>query len=163
MPPVQLAQDSKVLFDRTVFETITKAARLSGHVNEVGGLLLGFHRGHHLHVKFATVPALGDISEKFRFVRRSLSHQVFAYRAWITSGFRCGWIGEWHTHPEDDPRPSHVDLTTWRDQVVKNKKHMAYLIVGTSTEWVGILEPKSFLPHKMTVLEKNVDTILFTG
>jgi integrative and conjugative element protein (TIGR02256 family) len=163
VPIARLAQGNRVLFDNTAVDTITQAARRSGHLKEVGGLLLGYRRGPYLHVKFATVPTLDDISEKFRFVRRGLSHQVFAYRAWIASGFRCGWIGEWHTHPEDGPVPSHVDLATWRDQVGKSKRRMVYMIVGTSTDWVGMLEPESFVPHKMTAMETTMDTVLFVG
>lgn len=162
MPIARPALDGKVLFDRSATELITRTVLRSGHLTEVGGLLLGFRRGHHLHVKFATVPAAGDSSQTFRFVRRGFSHQLFAYKAWVTSGFRCDWIGEWHTHPEPVPVPSVVDLATWRSQVAKTKKPMAYLIVGTSSIWTGVLRSESSIPDKLQMTESHADTVLYS-
>ena len=58
------------------------------------------------------------------------------------------YIGEWHTHPEDKPKPSAVDYNS-----IKNNYHTALLvvplllmiIVGTQTFHICVYNGKKFV------------------
>jgi integrative and conjugative element protein (TIGR02256 family) len=49
------------------------------------------------------------------------------------------YVGEWHTHPEDVPAPSTIDLQEWSIVMKRNPgKPMIFLIVGRKEEWFGV-------------------------
>jgi integrative and conjugative element protein (TIGR02256 family) len=79
---------------------------------EAGGILLGSYRGPHVEVFQCTAPMRKDTRTRFGFVRRDPGHQRAADAAWRASGRTVHFVGEWHTHPEDHPRPSNIDRKT---------------------------------------------------
>jgi integrative and conjugative element protein (TIGR02256 family) len=79
---------------------------------EAGGILIGSYRGPHIEISDCTTPLSGDIRKPYLFDRRDPGHQAAALRAWRASGKTATFIGEWHTHPQDDPAPSGIDLRT---------------------------------------------------
>jgi integrative and conjugative element protein (TIGR02256 family) len=48
------------------------------------------------------------------------------------------YIGEWHTHPENDPQPSTLDLDEWCKICSRREDPMVFLIQGTLRQWVGV-------------------------
>lgn len=78
---------------------------------EAGGILLGSYRGPHIEIVQCTTPMRRDARTRFGFVRRDPGHQRAADSAWRASGRTINFVGEWHSHPEDHPRPSNVDET----------------------------------------------------
>lgn len=78
---------------------------------ETGGLLLGRPLGSTLTITRAGEPGPRAEHGPGRF-RRDLQHaQRLAEQAWEHD--RSQWVGEWHTHPHDDPTPSRIDLGTY--------------------------------------------------
>jgi integrative and conjugative element protein (TIGR02256 family) len=61
-----------------------------------------------------TVPGPHDRQGRFHFFRAERPAQVVVNKAWARSGGELNYLGEWHTHPEDDPTPSCHDRTDWR-------------------------------------------------
>jgi integrative and conjugative element protein (TIGR02256 family) len=61
-----------------------------------------------------------------------------ALAEWSNSGETMDYIGEWHTHPESDPRPSALDLDEWRKICHRRNDTMVFLIQGTLHQWVGV-------------------------
>ncbi|WP_322882205.1 Mov34/MPN/PAD-1 family protein [Pandoraea sputorum] len=105
---------------------------------EAGGILLGYRRGDHLHVSCATTPQVGDIRSRYAFQRQAQSHQKIARELWASEGMIVDYIGEWHTHPEQKPTPSHVDTDAWRRVCANRLTPLIFLIVGnTDVLWVG--------------------------
>lgn len=101
---------------------------------EAGGILLGSYRGPHVEILQCTTPMRKDARTRFGFVRRDAGHQRAADAAWRTSGRTVIFVGEWHTHPEDYPRPSNVDRTTWAEQMRKRQRDtLIFLIAGRAT------------------------------
>jgi integrative and conjugative element protein (TIGR02256 family) len=98
---------------------------------EAGGILLGSYRGPHIEVVQCTLPMRKDARTRFGFVRRDPGHQRAADSAWRASGRTINFVGEWHTHPEDHPRPSNVDRNTWLEQMRRrNPNPLFFLIAG---------------------------------
>ena len=48
------------------------------------------------------------------------------------------YLGEWHTHPEDWPKPSGKDLREWRILLREQRRPLVFLIVGFQGRWVGV-------------------------
>lgn len=105
---------------------------------EAGGILLGHRRGPHLHVVEATEPTKHDKRARTRFDRAPTIHRDLALDRWGRSGHIVDYLGEWHTHPEEDPRPSSIDLDAWRAIYGHRSVPMIFIIVGWGHQWLGV-------------------------
>lgn len=81
---------------------------------EAGGILLGHVRGIHVEVLEVTVPTPKDQRLKYFFERLLHGHQRIAEKRWRDSNRLIRYLGEWHTHPEDFPIPSGLDISEWQ-------------------------------------------------
>jgi integrative and conjugative element protein (TIGR02256 family) len=105
---------------------------------EAGGILLGCYRGPHVEILECTKPMPLDSRARYRFVRRDPGHQRAALAAWKASDRTVNFVGEWHTHPEKNPTPSHVDRSTWADLMERRKSDpLIFIIAGSSAIYCG--------------------------
>ena len=103
--------------------------------DEAGGVLLGrFLIGNNdVVVDHITIPMPGDKRTRFGYFRSKL-HQKRISEAWVSSRGTCNYLGEWHTHPEDDPAPSSHDFANWENKLASDKfdsDFLFFVIVGT--------------------------------
>jgi integrative and conjugative element protein (TIGR02256 family) len=103
--------------------------------SEAGGILLGrmLMASDHIVVDDVTVPGPHDRRSRFRFFRAERPAQTAVDAAWARSGGEINYLGEWHTHPEDDPTPSRHDHTDWQRLVMTQRYEQAalfFVIVG---------------------------------
>ena len=125
-----------VLIPATVVQTINA---YKDDRSEAGGILLGSYRGPHIEIVACTEPGSGDRRLPTLFDRRDACHQQAATDHWTESGGTITFVGEWHTHPEDIPEPSSVDLKTWEKVVGEAPLFPAiFLIRGRSAWWHGL-------------------------
>lgn len=116
---------------REVFERNIQASDLP----ESGGILLGTVHERGLLVTVATTPTRQDRQLRYLFERFPFGHHAVARRLWRSTGGTTRYIGEWHTHPQDIPTPSDLDLKEWR-QLAKaraDKRPLLAVIVGRHT------------------------------
>ena len=136
--------DRKVLLclADSVLEVFEKHIQATPDSCESGGILLGHVRGAHLEVIEATAPSRRDGSFRFLFIRRPASHRQIAESRWHSSGGTVRYLGEWHTHPEDQPRPSLIDQNEWRRLAVKRNdgSPLLAIIVGRKGLHVELVE-----------------------
>lgn len=97
------------------FDAIAVEARRSSDGLETGGILLGHDFGRRIEIRHA-----GDPGPKARrgthTFDRDLAHaSALAEAAWTCD--RSQWIGEWHTHPNQEPVPSPRDLTSYLQHI----------------------------------------------
>lgn len=150
-----------VLIESKTLNELTATASAVGDSKEIGGLLLGYRRGNHLHITKSTFPGKKDVSQRYKFIRQDISHQLIAFSRWVRSGKKMGWIGEWHTHPETFPSPSLTDLSSWKSLVDHNNQPMAFIIIGTKDKWVGMMLPDTHEVIKLQLLEQSEAGLLF--
>lgn len=132
-------QDAYILLEPQVVKTLRSHAQLSADAPEAGGILIGFRRGKHLHVVEATVPTAGDAQGRFSFFRSSPSHASRARARWGDSGRLLDYVGEWHTHPDEEPRPSCLDRVEWKKITLARQTSFLFVIVGNAdTWWFGV-------------------------
>lgn len=142
-------------------EARNDAAHYAGRT-ERGGILLGFRRGVHLHVNAVTRPTRWDRASMFAFHRHTRGHAATALRRWRQTGETCDWLGEWHSHPEQHPQPSSIDLRCWQGITRVTGVPMVFVIFGYSETWVGLMEPGSEKPVRYYQVETSNDGILFS-
>src|SRR5687768_16273206 len=104
---------AKLLIEAPLLERLVAFRQVTSTAPEAGGILMGYRRGPHTHVTEATVPSRSDIRRRSSFFRHTGPHQRVALRRWKETNQTLDYVGEWHTHPEDDPGPSGIDLNHW--------------------------------------------------
>jgi integrative and conjugative element protein (TIGR02256 family) len=105
---------------------------------EAGGILLGriLVKNEHVVVDEVTAPGRHDHRSRFRFFRAERPAQTAVNEAWTHSGGEINYLGEWHTHPEDDPTPSQHDRADWQRLVATQRYEqdaLFFVIVGRRT------------------------------
>jgi len=116
---------------RDVFERNVQV----GDRPESGGVLLGTVHEKGLMVTLATTPSRLDRQLRYLFERLPFGHRAVAQRLWRATGGPTRYIGEWHTHPQDIPTPSRIDLDEWKKLAKKraDKRPLLAVIVGRHT------------------------------
>lgn len=118
-------------FSEDVLEVFNDCAQ-NGELPESGGLLLGTVHATGLLVTVATRPTRWDRQFRYLFERMPFGHQTVARRLWRSSGGLTRYIGEWHTHPQDVPSPSGIDILEWQKlaKVREDGRPLLGVIVG---------------------------------
>lgn len=112
---------------------------------EAGGVLLGRHlkESSDIVVDEVTQPMEGDIRRRHFFFRRKKQHQRAMDSAWRRSGGTSTYLGEWHTHPETDPRPSNFDLMNWNARICLDHHSGILFFVIIGTQMIRVWEGRS--------------------
>jgi len=121
--------DSYVVIQPAVMEVFNNFVQTGADAPESGGILLGFVRGHHVDVIEATPPMKSDKRFRSFFERLANGHEAIAKRRWMESNGLVRYLGEWHTHPQDDPIPSYVDRDEWQKLAVKRRDERSVLAI----------------------------------
>lgn len=131
--------------------TIRKCRQINGY-NEAGGVIVGtIHRRDntkkllhedppHIQIIDFSTPYQEDRRTHLSFERKAHNHIQFVkeYRE-ETQGF-VDYLGEWHTHPEEHPKPSSIDLDNWKKDL--QSQFAILIIIGTISEWIGYWDGK---------------------
>lgn len=110
---------------------------------EAGGVMLGRYLwSGNIVIDYITVPKVNDKRRKYYFFRDRSTHQKEIIKKWKQSNGTCNYLGEWHTHPEENPKPSEYDITQWK-KMIKNAQYdsdyLFFLIAGRNQikVWIG--------------------------
>lgn len=128
-------------FSTATLETFCLHLQTSEADCEAGGLLLGSVHGAHMLIEQATVPTAWDKRFRCLFERMPFGHEAIALSRWTASQGTVRYLGEWHTHPEDYPRPSGLDRSEWNRLSAKrrDKRPMLSVIVGRKDLYVELV------------------------
>ena len=120
--------------------------QLDAKSREAGGQLFACIDESNIVVERATGPRPSDRRSILSFVPDRI-----AERREINNLFRAGmhFVGDWHTHPEPQPRPSKTDIRSFRNMFRKSRHQLAgfvMIIVGTAEApdglFVGVSDGK---------------------
>ncbi len=134
-PVILSVSDTLILVEQEVLKTIDAFSAPGQRLREAGGILLGSYRGEHLDVLACTQPMRQDRRERFRFDRRDVGHQRHAQQVWTEGDRTVTYIGEWHTHPSGDARPSSIDYAGWRLSLREGGGRKHLFVVRSPTHW----------------------------
>lgn len=112
--------------------------QIESSLAEAGGQLFARFSDVEIRVERATGPRISDHRSRFGYVpdRRREQEEIDALH-----GRGLHFIGDWHTHPEPNPRPSTSDIRSIRQAVRDSKHHLngfILLIAGTERFPVGL-------------------------
>lgn len=131
------AQDrSLVVISTEVSNILVSYRQLIDSSKESAGVLVGERRGVHIIIKTLSEPSRWDIRSRFMVNRVSKHHQRIVDDAFEKSGGEWQYLGEWHTHPEDVPKPSMLDFSSWYKNL-ESSEPLVLIIVGRTDWWVG--------------------------
>lgn len=135
----EIEKNSYLLISANVIEAI-QWYRQFEHSPESGGILLGTYRDQHIEITHLTEPGPRDKQTRFSFYRKDQIHQSTAEKLWKESGGIITYIGEWHTHPQINPKPSRIDFKEW-GQGLPNRPMITF-IMGDENYYVGYTHHK---------------------
>lgn len=127
--------DNILQFSEDAISVFKAFRQLDGESHEAGGIMLGriLLNEPDVIVDELTAPSAEDVATRFSFFRPIRLAQQKVVDAWRRSRGTTNYLGEWHTHPEDDPSPSSKDLANWQ-RISHKSKSMAdelfFVIVG---------------------------------
>lgn len=118
---------------------------------EAGGILLArrIEGSEDIVIDEATPPHSKDRRTRFSFFRRKKPTQEIVNCKWNETSGAVNYLGEWHTHPEAVPTPSHIDKMNWRRIVRKTEfkgDSLVFVIVGIDETRMWVLERNKCSP-----------------
>ena len=130
----------KLIIKKSIIKTFSKLVSKKA-TNESGGILLGNVYKNHCEIVKVTKPNKYDSFGPNFFVRSKRGAQPHINKAWKKSNGTEIYLGEWHTHFEEEPKPSLTDKNLIINSLRKTKMEIDFLfliIVGFNrTFWVG--------------------------
>lgn len=113
----------------------------TGSLPEAGGILLGTVHENGVLITKATKPSRADCRMQYFFQRNETGHKLIARRNYDASNGTVRYLGEWHTHPQDVPSPSTLDILEWRKLARKrvDQRPLLTVIVGRSALHVELI------------------------
>lgn len=125
--------------------------RQKSFLHESGGILLGNVKENILKIEKATTPGKGDKQGPFFFHRQKKRAQQLINESFSKSKGTLVYIGEWHTHRQQNPHPSYIDKKEIIRAYKKSKLNIDIIIlvvVGNSDRlgniWVGFFDGNEF-------------------
>lgn len=128
-----------VVVSALVIKLVARYRQLKAGDPESGGILIGLRRGEHFEITSATIPQADDKRTRFRFERVERGHADALKKRWAASMGTENYLGEWHTHPEDHPSPSSIDVSEWQRAAKLHNQPLVMLIVGRKSTYVAIV------------------------
>ncbi len=135
-------KDVIVNISEDVINNITKFKQIKSNP-EAGGILIGsiFKDGGTIDINDYTIPLVNDKRLRFWF-GRSEQHNEILHDKWKKSSHTKLYLGEWHTHPQNYPTPSAVDILSWKKLLIRSKTEsevIIFIIVGLNALniWIG--------------------------
>jgi hypothetical protein bacD2_22117 len=125
--------------------------------NEVGGVLTGSIISDNIYrISNVSDPcAVIELSSRCRFVRDAGKANDFIKSDFKGSEHTRVYVGEWHTHPEDNPQPSSVDIKSVREIYKKSDivlNGVFLIIVGLKSNYYGFYDGKSMIEINVTIV-----------
>ena len=106
------------------------------------GILMGEKRGLHgedIHVMHLSTPKITDFRTPVYYKRGVYGHQEHLNQLHDSSQGRIQYLGEWHTHPQKNAKPSSTDYREWRKTCKYFKEQpVLFFIAGVHEDWLGI-------------------------
>lgn len=133
-----LAENMSLILRSHALRVFRNLSQNSTSKHEAGGQLFGFFEEKNLIVDLVTTPKKEDFRSRFsfrpnRFVEQKEIHEHFSHG--------LHYLGDWHTHPQDIPKPSKRDILSIEECTRKSKHELdgfIMVIVGNTPPPEGL-------------------------
>lgn len=132
---------------------------------EAGGILLGrlILTSDDVILDRATTPTSADRRGRHFFHRGRGSAQRKVDDAWRQSRGTENYLGEWHTHPEDDPVPSAVDRANWvkiAREAQREYGSLFFIIVGITHLRAWEVCAETLVTHQLSPMSDASEALI---
>lgn len=114
---------------------------------EVGGVLMGSVIGNNkIRINRISTPCIAK-SSTYSFERDAKMANSYISSEFEQSNHTRVYVGEWHTHPEQNPTPSNVDYNSIKETFTDSElatKGLLLLIIGQKTDYWAYYNGKCF-------------------
>ena len=104
-----IRNNNKIHISDSVIEIFQKYKQVKKKDNESGGILIGQIKDDNIYILKASTPNKFDKASRLFFECDKDSAQIIINYEFYNSEKKSIYFGEWHTHPENFPKPSFVD------------------------------------------------------
>ncbi|KES09316.1 hypothetical protein SASC598O02_015930 [Snodgrassella alvi SCGC AB-598-O02] len=112
--------------------------------NEACGILIGGYneKQNKIFIDLCTELQKADLRKRTFFTLKDPFHQKRVNDVFISSQQTQFYLGTWHSHPENYPSPSNVDLQDWKKCIKRNShnKFMVFAIIGLKEILINVYE-----------------------
>lgn len=112
--------------------------------NEACGILIGGYneKQNKIFIDLCTEPQKSDLRKRTFFTLKDPFHQKRVNDIFISSQETQFYLGTWHSHPENYPSPSGIDLQDWKKCIKRNSqnKFMVFAIIGLKETFIKVYE-----------------------
>ncbi len=120
---------------------------------EAGGILLGSIFDDIVRIEAISIPGGGDVRKRNYFQRDKTRAQRLINQAYEYSHGITNYLGEWHTHYQEYPQPSQLDLNeilkTFKNSILP-LNYILDIIVGRGDYigdlWIGYVSERGVEP-----------------
>jgi integrative and conjugative element protein (TIGR02256 family) len=136
-----------VILTDNALETMHQYRQLHAMSKEAGGQLFAKFHGSDTIIVEATQPKILDKRSRYGFKPNRMLQRLEIY-----DRYRKGlhFVGDWHTHPQDDPSPSNEDIMSMMEcfhQSIHNLRAFLIVIMGKNPApeglYVALVQGKS--------------------
>jgi len=117
---------------RVATKALANAERISldASPHELGGIMIGWWEGDSTAVVQAMLPVPDHSAGRSHYQRRhSLAQEMLDVYMRTRDDPRCGYVGEWHSHPTPQP-PSATDRSALSAIVRQDRKAVALVVLA---------------------------------
>lgn len=153
--------DSKIKICSSVLEVMERYIQSGLLSLEAGGVLIGKENisNDDVVIKYITEPCKNDKRRYNRFIRKDKKHLDFFNEIYNSNSGIYRYVGEWHTHNEDVPQCSFMDLRNWKKIMKESPGSVSHfhIIVGKKAIRIWKVEKSSKSPELLeTIYWKDV-------
>ncbi|WP_121965000.1 Mov34/MPN/PAD-1 family protein [Myroides sp. N17-2] len=139
-----------------VLNIFKKHVQYDVHLPESGGILTGKLYEDLVEILNCSEPTVSDKQSRYNFNRSYKAAQIFINEKFEKSKGKEIYLGEWHTHPEDNPTPSVTDIKNFTKTISKNKLNSNthfMIIIGIKSIYIGIYTERKLIENKNFIIE----------
>jgi len=154
---MNLKETININITSSAIDVIEKYKQITKKSKESGGILLGQIIGKEVYILKVSIPNKFDKASRHSFNCNKDAAQVIINYEFINSGKKTIYLGEWHTHPENYPKPSDIDKKMIIKQYFKNKLNEPFLILiiqGLKGLYIAIFDGKNITETKLTIIDE---------
>lgn len=134
---VSFSNGTMLRISPTLVRESAERLRQLGFCSESGGVLIGVRVANEVayELRRITYPGLQDERSPFSFLRSKTAANRILRKRWAFSNGQENYLGEWHTHNEESPIPSTVDIKLMEQMVedgISSFDAIFMLIIGNS-------------------------------
>jgi integrative and conjugative element protein (TIGR02256 family) len=150
----------RVYLSKNALANLSSYRQISSSAPEAGGVVLGrlILNSTDIVIDEITVPTAQDKVSRYSFFRSRKRTQKRIDDAWHDSLGTLIYLGEWHTHPEDEPHPSFRDRRDWKrlsHSCTYEQESLLFIIVGRKAIRIWELERNGEPKNLQSIEEHN--------